>query len=76
IRRCAANAHCRPTVAEVYAALGHRPNCGVCARTIKSIVADVEAVAEHGEACSSCPIKAQVEAAKSRVGTPAPAYDF
>jgi bacterioferritin-associated ferredoxin len=76
IRHCASHAECRPTVAEVYATLGHRPNCGVCARTIKTIVADVVATAEHGENCSSCPIKAQVEASRQRVGRPAPVYDF
>jgi bacterioferritin-associated ferredoxin len=76
IRRCASGAACRPSVAEVYAALGHRPNCGVCARTIKAIVADVTATAEHGESCSACPIKAQVDASRQRVGKPAPVYDF
>lgn len=76
IRSCASHAQCRPTVSEIYAALGHRPNCGVCARTIKSIVADVTATAEHGESCSACPIKTQVDAARRRVGHAAPVYDF
>jgi bacterioferritin-associated ferredoxin len=76
IRHCAAHAHCRPTVAEVYSALGRRPDCGICARTIRAIVADVAIVAEHGDACSTCPVRAQTGASRGRVHGPAPVYDF
>lgn len=76
IRACASHAHCRPSVAEIYSTLGHRPNCGVCARTIKAIVADVAVTAEHGDSCSSCPVKTQVAASRQRVGKEPPVYDF
>jgi bacterioferritin-associated ferredoxin len=76
IRACASHAQCWLTVAEVYNALGHRPNCGVCARTIKTILADVAVTDAHGEHCSTCPVKTQVEAAHHRVGKSEPVYDF
>lgn len=77
VRRCAENAACRPTVAEVYAALGRKAECGTCARTIRAILLETEAVRHEGHSCVTCPVRAQLDAAKDRAGArPAPVYDF
>jgi len=77
VRKCAARSDCHQTPNEIYKALGHRPNCGTCARTIRAIVEDVHAMADDGESCSNCPVRAQIEASKSRIRLqPAPVYDF
>ncbi len=76
IRRCVSRADCHQTPNDIYKALGHRPNCGTCARTIRAIAEDVRAMADDGERCSSCPVRAQIEASKRRVNQPQPVYDF
>ena len=43
---------CPRTPAQVYRCLGCSPNCGHCARTIRSIMAD----ALQAAACGTCPI--------------------
>ena len=76
VRRCASRTDCSQSPADVYRALGHKPNCGICARTIRSILSDVHAVGDDGESCSSCPVRAQLNAAKARVKHRAPLYEY
>jgi bacterioferritin-associated ferredoxin len=82
VRRCAASTDCRQTVSEIYAALGHKAECGTCARTIRAILLEVHPSQHEGASCVTCPVRAQIDASRARThrdtagACAAPAYDF
>ncbi|MDR3372205.1 MAG: (2Fe-2S)-binding protein [Ancalomicrobiaceae bacterium] len=77
VRACATASHCRQTVSQIVRALNRTPGCGTCSRTILGILREVEAEHTGRGDCHICPVRAQLDAAKSRAGgRPAPVYDF
>ena len=66
VRACAARTDCRQTPSDVYRSLGHRPNCGICARTIGAILAEMGASAKADAPCGTCPVRAVLEASRAR----------
>ncbi|MDR3494580.1 MAG: (2Fe-2S)-binding protein [Ancalomicrobiaceae bacterium] len=77
VRSCAERSNCRQTVAQVVRALNRTPGCGTCSRNILSILREVQSEHEGGGDCHTCPVRAQLDAAKARAAhRPAPVYDF
>lgn len=66
VRRCAGSVDCRLTVSAVYRSLGHAACCGTCAQTIRSILDETAVHARTARECGICPVRQQLDAAKTR----------
>jgi bacterioferritin-associated ferredoxin len=64
---------CPRTPAQVYRCLGCSPNCGRCARTIRSIMEQALGAAAD-EACDACPLSCTADHAHRHAPAEMPAF--